>query len=53
MEMFGGEKCLELVFEGGKRSRVPDVLGVIVPDVEIEVRDVEIAMSFAVKRWRF
>ena len=32
-EIFWEEKCLELTFEGRESSRVPDVLGEIVPDV--------------------
>ena len=31
-EIFCEEKCLELIFEGSESSRVPDVLGEIVPD---------------------
>ena len=36
-EIFWEEKCLELAFEGRESSRVPDVLGEIVPDVEAKV----------------
>ena len=36
-EIFSEEKCLELAFEGRQSSRVPDVLGEIVPDLGAKV----------------
>ena len=36
-EIFREEKCLELAFERRESSRVPDVLGEIVPDVGARV----------------
>ena len=35
--MFGEVTCLELAFEGRGSSRVPGVLGEIVPDVGTEM----------------
>ena len=35
-EIFGEEKCPEVAFERRESSRVPDVLGEIVPDVGTE-----------------
>ena len=36
-ELKYSEKCIELAFEGRESSRVPDVLGEIVPDVGAKV----------------
>ena len=47
-EIFWEEKCLELTFEGRESSRVPDVLGEIVPDVGAKVWESAKAMGFAV-----
>ena len=46
-EIFWEEKCLELAFEGRESSRVPDVLGEIVPDVGAKVWESAKAMGFA------
>ena len=52
-EIFWEEKCLELAFEGRESSRVPDVLGEIVPDVGAKVWESEKAMGFAVEALDF
>ena len=36
-DVFGEKKCLEFAFEGRESSRVPDVLGEVVPDVGTKV----------------
>ena len=52
-EIFWKDKCLELAFEGRESSRVPDVLGEIVPDVGARVWESAKAMGFAVKALDF
>ena len=52
-EIFWEEKCLELTFEGRESSRVPDVLGEIVPDVGAKVWESAKAMGFAVEALDF
>ena len=42
------EKCLEFILEGRESSRVPDVLGEVVPDVWTEVGERVKVMSFTV-----
>ena len=51
--IFWAEKCLELTFEGRESSRVPDVLGEIVPDVGAKVWGSAKAMGFAVEALDF
>ena len=51
--MLKEDKCLEFVFKGGKRSRVSDFLGEVVPDVRIEIGERAKAMSFAVEASEF
>ena len=52
-EIFWEENCLELTFEGRESSRVPDVLGEIVPDVGAKVWESAKAMGFAVEALDF
>ena len=52
-EIFWEEKWLELTFEGRESSRVPDVLGEIVPDVGAKVWESAKAMGFAVEALDF
>ena len=52
-EIFWEEKCLELAFEGRESSRVPDVLGEIVPGVGAKVWESAKAMGFAVEALDF
>ena len=51
--MLREEKCLEFVFEGRERMRVPDILGEVVPDMRTEVGERAKAMSFAVEASEF
>ena len=44
-EIFREEKCLECAFEGRESSRVPHILGEIVPDVGIEMLESAKAMK--------
>ena len=44
-EIFREEKCLETAFEGRESSRVPNVLGEIVPDVGTEMLESAKAMK--------
>ena len=48
-EIFWEEKCLELASEGRESSRVPDVLGEIVPDVGAKVWESAKALGFTVE----
>ena len=43
----------EIAFEGRERSRVPDALGEIVPDVRTEVWESAKAIAFAVEALEF
>ena len=52
-EIFWEEKCPEFAFEGKESSRVPDVLGKIVPDVGAKVWKSVKAMGFAVEALEF
>ena len=52
-EIFREEKCLAFAFEGAESSRVPDVLGEIVPDVGAKVWESAKAIGFAVEALEF
>ena len=51
--MFRKEICLEFVFEGRERIRVPGIFGGVVPDIRTETGERAKAMSSAVDAWEF
>ena len=50
-EIFGEEKCPEVAFERRESSRVPDVLGEIVPDVGAKCEKVRKPWVLRLNRW--